>query len=130
MLNRFLANTIYVQVRRNAFRLRHIESRKERNLAAQTPFSTTRLLVGQFREAAALLRKALGEVAGSGLFRASPVVVIHPVEMVEGGLSEVEERILRELALGAGARSVIVHVGNALGDAEVVAMSRHGPRPG
>lgn len=130
MLSRLFANTVYVQVRKNAFRLRHIESRKERDVAAPTPFTTARLLVGQFREAASLLRKAVGELAGGGLFAASPVVVIHPTEMVEGGLSEVEERVLRELALGAGARSVVVHVGPALADAEVTAMIRSGSRPG
>lgn len=124
MLSRLLANTVYVQIRKNAFRLRHIESRKERDVAAQAPFTTARLLVGQFREAVSLLRKAIGDVAGGGLLRASPVVVIHPVDMVEGGLSEVEERVLRELALGTGARSVVLHVGPTLSDAEVVAMSR------
>lgn len=129
MLSRLFANTLYVQVRKNAFRLRHIESGKERDVAAPTPFTTARLLVGQFREAASLLRTAVGELAGSGLFAASPAVVIHPTEMVEGGLSEVEERVLRELALGAGARSVVVHVGPVLADADVTAMIRSRSRP-
>jgi len=56
--------------------------------------------------------------------------VIHPTEMVEGGLSEVEERVLRELALGAGARSVVVHVGLALAGCRVMALTRRGSRPG
>jgi hypothetical protein len=99
-------------------------------VAAPTPFTTARLLVGQFREAASLLRKAVRELAGGRLFAASPVVVIHPTEMVDGGLSEVEERVLRELALGVGARSVVVHVGPALADAEVTAMIRSGSRSG
>ena len=130
MLDKLFANTIYVQVRKDAFRLRHIESRKDREMAAQAPFTTARLLVGQFREAASLLRKALRELGSGGLFRVSPAVIIHPTEMVEGGLSEVEERVFRELALGAGARSVFVHVGKPLTDAEVVAVSRNGQRPG
>lgn len=130
MLSRLVANTVYVQVRKNAFRLRHIESKKERDATAQAPFTTARLLVGQFREAASLLRKAIRELASGGLFQVSPVVVIHPTEMVEGGLSEVEERVFRELALGAGARRAIVHVGPTLTDAEVTAMSRNRPRSG
>jgi rod shape-determining protein MreB and related proteins len=48
-----------------------------------------------------------------------PRIVIHPLEMVEGGLSEVEERIFREVAISAGASKVIVWVGKDLNDAEV-----------
>lgn len=123
MLKTLLANTIYVQVRKNAFRVRHIEGRKEREVPAQKPFTTARLLVGQFQEASSLLRKAIQEIGPGGLFTVSPVVVIHPLEMVEGGLSEVEERLYRELALSTGARTVFVHVGSPLTDAEVVSIS-------
>jgi len=124
MLTKFLANTIYVQVRKNAFRLRHIEGKKQREITAQKPFTTTRLLVGQFQEAASLLRKVIQESGNGGLFQVSPVVVIHPVEMVEGGLSEVEERVFRELALSCGARCVFVYVGAPLTDPEVVSVSQ------
>jgi actin-like ATPase involved in cell morphogenesis len=124
MLSRFLANTIYVQVRKNSFRLRHIEGKKEREISAQKPFTTTRLLVGQFQEAESLLRKSIQEISNGGLFQASPVIVIHPIEMVEGGLSEVEERALRELAMGSGARSVFVHIGAPLTDSEVVSVGQ------
>jgi hypothetical protein len=40
--------------------------------------------------------------------------------MVESGLSEVEERVFRELALSSGARTVFVHIGAPLTDTEVV----------
>lgn len=124
MLAKFLANTLYVQVRNNSFRVRHIESRTERDVSARRPFTTTRLLVGQFQEAESLLRQAIREVSGRGLFQVSPIVVIHPIEMIEGGLSEVEQRIFRELALGSGARNVFVHIGAPLTDSQVVAVSR------
>ena len=121
MLSGLLANTIYVQVRKNHFRVRHIESRRERQFSAPRPFTTRRLLVGQFQEAATLLRGAIRDFAG-GLLSVSPVIVIHPVEMADGGLSEVEQRIFRELALSAGARRAIVHEGALLSDADVVAV--------
>jgi hypothetical protein len=124
MLKTFFANTVYVQVRKNSFWLRHIESGKEREMPAQEPFTTTRLLVGQFQAAESLLRKAIKAIGNGGLFQVSPVVVIHPMEMVEGGLSQVEERVYRELARSAGARSVIVHVGKPLQEAEVLSLSR------
>ena len=46
-------------------------------------------------------------------------IVIHPMERIEGGLSQIEERALRELAIGAGASRVAVWVGDALTDEEV-----------
>jgi len=113
-----------VQVRKNTFRLRHIEGKKEREISAQKPFTTTRLLVGQFQEAESLLRKAIQEISNGSLFQVSPVIVIHPIEMVEGGLSEVEERALRELAMSSGARSVFVHIGAPLTDSEVASVGQ------
>ena len=46
-------------------------------------------------------------------------VLVHPTEMVENGLSQVEERILLELPYGAGAKKVAVYVGPLLDDAGV-----------
>lgn len=53
-----------------------------------------------------------------------PLVVIQPLEMIEDGLSEVEERVLREVAASAGARKVVVWVGHELSDAEVMRHSQ------
>jgi rod shape-determining protein MreB len=124
LFNKLFANTLYVQIRKNAFRLRHIESKTDQEIAAPRSFTTTRLLVGQFQEAESLLKKAMRGMGGAGLLKASPVVVIHPMEMVEGGLSEVEERAYRELAMGAGARKVFVHVGAPLADSEVMSVTQ------
>lgn len=123
MFEKLLANTLYVQIRPNAFRLRQIEARKEREVLAQNPFTTTRLLVGQFREAESLLRTAVQEIENGRFLKVRPVMVMHPLEMVDGGLSEIEERIYHELAIGAGARSAFVYVGSPLTDADVMAVS-------
>lgn len=47
-------------------------------------------------------------------------MVIQPMEKTNGGLSEVEERILRELAISAGARKVVIWVGNKLTNRVVI----------
>jgi rod shape-determining protein MreB len=118
-LRRYLASTVYVRVRRNRFRLRHLESGRELAVDGKRPFSTERLLVGDFEAAQETLKQALRQAAGGGLFAVSPRVVIQPLESIEGGLSEIEERVLRELASGAGARQVAVWVGPELDDAQV-----------
>jgi len=42
--------------------------------------------------------------------------------MVEGGFSEIENRVFRELALGAGASKVALHVDTELSDREAVTL--------
>ena len=113
------SNTLYVRVGRNQFRVKHIESGADTTVVATTPFTTTRLLIGQFGAAEEALKSALKQIATGRLFAPSPSVVMHPLEMVEGGLSEIEDRILREVAIGAGAGKAVVWVGRELGDSDV-----------
>jgi rod shape-determining protein MreB len=117
----FFENTVYVRVKRNQLHVRHIESDSEVAVDAQPPFTTARLLIGQFLVAESLLKQALKQVSASRFFSVAPKVLIQPLEMADGGLSEVEERVLREVAMGAGATKVVVWVGAQLNDAEVKA---------
>ncbi|HZF26667.1 MAG TPA: hypothetical protein VEZ88_10435 [Steroidobacteraceae bacterium] len=113
------SNTVYVRISKNRFRLRNIGTGAEADVTPTPGFTTTRLLVGQFRVAQAALKEAMGKLIGGGLFAASPGVVIQPLEMTDDGLSEVEERVFRELAAGAGAAKVVVWLGHELTDSEV-----------
>jgi hypothetical protein len=114
-----LSSTVYVRVSKNRFRLKNVGTGAEADVMATPGFTTTRLLVGQFRAAQNQLKEAMGKVIGRGLFTASPRVVIQPLEMTDGGLSEIEERVFRELAVGAGAAKVVVWLGHELSDSEV-----------
>ncbi len=52
------------------------------------------------------------------------IILMHPLEMVEGGLSQVEERVFYELAIGCGAKKVVVWSGAELADSEITAKLR------
>jgi rod shape-determining protein MreB len=82
------------------------------------PFSHPRTLLKDFIAAEKLLQVAFRQLHQSSVFRPSPFVIIHPLEKTDGGLTEVEERAFRELALGAGARGAIVWQGKALTNVE------------
>ena len=118
MLTRLLADPLYIRVRKNRFIVRRLGSPAEAAFDAQPPFTTARLLIGQFQAAESTLKKAVKEMSKGGLFAAAPPVLIQPLELIEGGLSEIEERVLREVAMGAGASRVVVWVGHELTDAE------------
>ena len=76
----------------------------------EEPFSSVRQLVGKFFAAEKCLKDGVERLGVTGLFKRKPVIIIRPKELVEGGLSEVEDRCLRELALGAGAREVKIEL--------------------
>lgn len=118
----FSEHTIYVLVKKNHLRVRHLESKREATFEANPPFTTSRLLVGDFVAFENLLRGAVKEVSNAGFFSVPPRVVMQPLEMTEGGLAPIEERILKELAIGgARASKVVVWVGAQLSDSEVSA---------
>ena len=119
-LNDFLFNTMYVRVSCNQFRIRHIEIQNDLVVESPTHFTTNRLLIGQFLIAQQTLKIGMNKLMKNRrFFTPSPRVVMHPLEMVESGLSEVEERVFREVALGAGAMKAVIWVGPALSDFEV-----------
>ena len=118
-LRMFSPQTVYVRLSRNKIRLRNIESGAEVEVTPSSPFTGERLLIGDFEVAQRTLQDGLRQVAGSRWFRPAPRILMHQLEMTEGGLAEIEVRILRELAIGAGAMRVQVWTGPHLADEQV-----------
>jgi hypothetical protein len=125
----FGKRVVYVLIRRNAMEARDALSGRSASDVSAEPFTTRRLLVGNFLSAETCLAGLLREVYGSSLKLSPPTGVMHPLEMTEDGLSHVEERVLRECAEGAGCSRTIIHVGPLLGDQEVIALAQRGERP-
>ena len=108
------SNTIYIRIHENRVNVRNIDDRKEIELTSDSAFTTERLLIGNFTVAQTLLKKGLKIVMGKKFF--APVVIMHPIEKIDGGLSQVEDRVLKDLAIVAGAQKVVVWVGDELTD--------------
>lgn len=106
--------TVYVQIKKNTFNLFHVQDNRYVEIQATSPFSTERLAIGFFNSAELTLKKGVDQVYPKSLFRVSPVVIMHQLYLAEGGLCEVEERILRELAAATGARQVYIWQGKPL----------------
>jgi len=88
--------------------------RLDKKLDVSNPFSHPRLLVGNFEKAEKVLTQGIREVLSSKLLTPNPIVIIHPMEKLEGGVADIECKMYRELALGAGAWKVHIHVGEEL----------------
>ena len=125
MIKKLFTTDLYIKVRKNRFEAKNLSSNGGwESIHSELPFTTDRLLVGTFSAAESALTKLLKSINAGSLFKKSPQVVIQPMELIEGGLSEVEERIFKELALGAGAFKVVLHTGSELTDSEAIQLIR------
>jgi len=87
---------------------------KSSNIQIVNPFSHPRTLLSDFHIGEKLLQHLFQQLLKGSAISASPRVVIQPMEKTEGGLTMIEERAFKELALGAGACEVYVQQGPAL----------------
>jgi len=97
-------NILYVTLRKNRMSLRELKSGKE--VVGHGNFSNERILIGAFFAAEKVLRDLVVQVKPAGLlyrlFKWPRYdMVIDALEMNEGGLSQVEERAIMEMAAGA-----------------------------
>ncbi len=113
-----ISHTIYIKIYENRIYVRNIDACKEISLSSESPFTTERLLIGTFTVAKTLITKGIKIIMGKQFF--APTILMHPIEKVDGGLSQVEERVLRDLAISVGAQKVVVWVGHELTDNDVI----------
>lgn len=86
-------------------------------------FRHPRTLLADFTCAERTLRHLVKQALPKSLFVASPIIVIHPQALLEGGLTPIETRAFAELAASVGARRVFVWVGADLTQEELVKLS-------
>lgn len=84
------------------------------------PFVHPRTLVGDFTLAELVLKGFVARVKSGGILNPMPKMVIHLPADPEGGYTQVELRVFRELGFSAGARKITLWQGRALSDAELL----------
>ncbi|HCN9192852.1 TPA: hypothetical protein N6711_003118 [Escherichia coli] len=113
-----------IQIRRNQITVRDLESKRE--VSGDAAFSNQRLLIANFFVAEKVLQLHPRSTWHSFLPAKRMDIVVSALEMNEGGLSQVEERILHEVVAGATLmkyRQFHIHAQSAvLSDSAVMAM--------
>lgn len=89
------------------------------NVTIANGFKHPRTLLADFAVAERTIKHFIGKVAPSKFLTLSPIVVIHPLDMLEGGLTQIEIRAFAELCSMAGARQVYVWTGSELSNEEL-----------
>ncbi|MEI7179053.1 YjaA family stress response protein [Pectobacterium carotovorum] len=92
--------SLYIRIYRDTLTVRNVDTKQEVTEQSETPFTTTRLLLGQMIPAMKLLDRLARKVAPKRLIDlfSSHNVIIHAMEMNEGGHSQVEFASYIELA--------------------------------
>ncbi|MEH6782845.1 MAG: hypothetical protein V7688_03135 [Alcanivorax jadensis] len=107
-IRRWFSEDYYVQIHENHYVINSLDKPGvSRRFPATDAFSTSRLLVGHFIVAETLLRASLRQMNGGSRLK-SYRLIMHPRDKAEGGLCEVETRVLLDLAFGAGAHDAII----------------------
>lgn len=107
----FSQDSIYVQVFRSKFIVRNVDSGESTEIARDQSYASLRMLIADFTMAQHQLKEAVKSVR-RGL--RAPAILIHPMELIEGGVTQVEYRTFVELGLGAGASKSSVYIGAPL----------------
>ena len=84
------------------------------NVEVVNGFKHPRTLLADFTLAEETLKYCMRGLMSKTLFAPSPVVIFQPLEMDEGGYTQVELRAFQELCERAGARKVYIKVGSEL----------------
>lgn len=78
------------------------------------PFSHPRVLLSDFAVGEKVLAHFFRELSRGKFLAMRPVVIMHPMEKTEGGLTGIESRAWQELGTGAGAREVFIYDGTEI----------------
>lgn len=82
-------------------------------------FDHPRTIIGDYTVAEKTLKHAVRELYRGRWFAPAPIIVMHPLEKLEGGLTQVERRALLELAQSIGGRRGHIWLGRELTDHEL-----------
>ncbi|WP_062114032.1 hypothetical protein [Collimonas pratensis] len=113
----FSSDSIYVQIYTGYFIVQNMDSGAVAQIQRDQKFASPRMLIADFTMAEHQLRQAIKEVR-RGLFK--PNILMHPRELIDGGITQVEYRVFTELGLGSGAVKVGTWSGPVLNDVESV----------
>lgn len=121
--------TLYIKVWENAFEIWHVQNDVRLIEHSSEPFTSERMAVGYWTPAQITLNNAFAKICPRNFLKFRPVAVVQQMVKMEGGLCEVEKRMLEELALGAGARKVFLWFGEPLSKEQLLSHAYKTPKP-
>jgi len=103
---------LYYQIKRGQVTVTFVEDDKSITKSCSA-LNHPRTLMGHFMEIEDCFKSIAKELAPRRFLLQDPTAVVHLLESVEGGYTNVEIRAFREAAFGAGAREIFVPNSNS-----------------
>jgi actin-like ATPase involved in cell morphogenesis len=105
----FKSLPIHIIIKRNYIQVINLETGTLSSISALNNFSSVRNVIGNFNYAEETIKAALNELNIKNTFFSRPLtILIQQTEGLEGGLSDIEKRALRDLAEMAGGKKVFI----------------------
>lgn len=109
-----------ISIGRNA---RLVADNKNAGVLILNGFDHPRTIIADFEIAEKTLQEFLKKLPLKRFLKGPPVVIMHPLEKLEGGLTQVETRALEELGHRMEFKKIYVRTGAELSDEEVLRLS-------
>ena len=116
----FRDDILYVKLWKNEIEIKDVEKEKSIREKSVVPFSNSRLLIADFEVAEDFFKKVLLKLKKNYKIKRYNTILVHPMELIEGGISETEKRIFLESFERVDGRAVIVWEGKELSNIEVL----------
>lgn len=100
----------------------------QKDLHIVNPFAHPRTPLSDFTVAEMLIGSFIRKLSGRKLLVLAPTIVLHLAVDLNGGITQIEARALRELGMGAGAKRCYGWMGPDLTDTQLIEW--HFPRNG
>ena len=97
---------VYIKISANNIEVTNLSTGKTVSKTSAVAFSNSRIVIANFNVIEALLRDMLKEIIEKKIFPVQLKVLIQQTQEVDGELTEIEKRALRDLAELAGATHV------------------------
>lgn len=106
--NIFKPQLIYLKLFKDEIELINMDTGRNVTRKSLLPFSSQRLIIANINVAEQLISQCLEDIGMNRRLRPPISVVIHPLENTEGGISQVERVILKDLVAHIGGRFAYV----------------------
>ena len=104
-------DTIYIQLFSDRFIVKNVDSGESKETKRDMTHASPRMLVADFTMTQHQLKEIVKSVRRG--IRA-PQILMHPMECIEGGVTQVEFRVFVELGMSCGASKTAVYSGPPL----------------
>ncbi len=106
-----LKSRVYIQFYENRIKVSRLDTQESVEEKSEEAFSSSRLIIGDFEIAETCLRTMIKKLWNSRWGLPQLFALVQVMEKCEGGLSNVEKRVIKEVVERCGAKKVKIYEG-------------------